>query len=97
MPMRDVGRKPQVADLRLEEDLGLGIAVDEEDPARIPGPARSLARRKMTEPGEQLALVRVRREAADRSDLASDRADLAVQLDLAGARLQMRPSVPSPW
>ncbi len=77
---RDLRREAERLDLRLDRDLRLGIAVDEEDgfrEARRPG---RLAVGEMAQPIEQLGLVRVGGEAADRADLAADLARLAVEL-----------------
>ena len=40
MPVRDVGRETERPDLRLQRDLAFGVAVHEEDAARIAGVAR---------------------------------------------------------
>ena len=50
-----------------------------------------LPSREMAEPGEQLALVGVRAEAADRADLAPHLADLAVELHGRRPGLEVRP------
>src|SRR5690349_2333573 len=63
VPVRDVGREPERAHLRLERDLRLRVAVDEEDAPRITGCARLLAVDEPPEPIEQLALVGMGREA----------------------------------
>ena len=54
-----------------------------------PGSPGRLARREVAEPGEQLGLVGVGAEAADRADLAADLADLAVELDRRRAGLEV--------
>ena len=90
MPVRDVRREPEGPDLGFQGDLRVGVAVDEEDAARIAGVAGPLAVDEATQPGEQLGLVGVGREAADGADLAADLARLAVDPDLGRAGLQVR-------
>src|SRR5262245_60783083 len=91
VPARDVGLEAERAHLRFEGDLGLGVAVDEEDKARKSCLAGSPAAREIGEPGEQLRLVGVGREAADRADLTAHLAILAVDPHARCARLKMRP------
>jgi hypothetical protein len=52
VPVRDEGREAQGPDLRFEHDLRLGIAVDEEHPAREAGVTRTPAAREPLEPVE---------------------------------------------
>src|SRR5262245_36853170 len=72
-PCGPVDIEPERPDLRLQRGLGVGVAVDKEDAARTP-----LRLRQPTDPVEQLVLVGVRREAADRLDLAANIQLLAV-------------------
>src|SRR3954451_4560696 len=90
VPVRDVGGETELADLGFERDLRLRVAMDEEHAARIASVARALAVGEGAEPVEQLALVGVSRETADRTGLAPDLADLTVELDRRGARLEVR-------
>src|SRR5205823_1285241 len=62
-------------------DLGGRVAMDEEDGLREAGGSGCLARGEMAQPGEQLGLVGVGAEPADRADLAAHVARLAVELD----------------
>src|SRR6185295_11641086 len=65
------------------------VAAYDEDASRIARCARLLALHEPPEPIEQLALVGMGGEAADRADLAADPPDLAVELDLLRARLEV--------
>src|SRR5262245_60782560 len=88
-PVRDLRLEVERLDLRLDRDLGLGVAVDEEHASResrCPGP---FAVPEVRQPIEQLALVGVGREPADRPDLATDLAHLAVDPDLRCACLEV--------
>src|SRR6476659_243529 len=89
MPLRHVCLEAERADLRLERDLRLRVAVDEEHLARETGIARPLAGREPPDPVEQLALIGVCGEAGDRADLAADLPDLTVELDRRCTRLEM--------
>src|SRR5436190_13467777 len=94
VPMRNMGGEAELADLRLERELALRIAMDQEDATRVARIARPLAGGEVAEPIEQLALVGVRREPADRTDLAAHAPDLAVELDLGRPGLEVRPERP---
>src|SRR3989442_9611888 len=63
-PRWDARGEAQLLHLRLERSLRRGIAVDDERRPRL--------LREVPKPREELRLVRVRGEAADRADLAAD-------------------------
>src|SRR6185436_18859264 len=88
--MWDVHLEPKRFDLWPDGELRLGVAVDEEDGARIAGGPGLLAGREVAQPVEQLRLVGVRREAADRADAALDLARLPVEADRSRAGLEVR-------
>src|SRR5512138_964554 len=73
------------AHLSLERRLGGRIAVDDEDLLRPPRAAAEAA-----DPLEELALVGVRREPADRADAAAHVARLPIEHDLGRPSLQVR-------
>src|SRR5439155_7983657 len=81
-PCRNRRREAERADLRLESGLRGGIAVDDEGRARFLG--------EVAEPGEELGLVGVRGESADRAHLAVDIEFLPVDPHLFRALLQVR-------
>ena len=95
VPVRDVRREAERLDLGLQGDLGVRVAVDEEDPARI-ARHRPAACPSPNSPSQSSSsrLVGVRREAADRPDLAAHLAGLAVEADLLGPGLQVRAERP---
>src|SRR5688572_12415282 len=94
VPVRDVGGQSERADLGLQGDLRVGIAVDEEHPARVASITRSLALDESAQPAEQLGLVGMGGEAADRADLAAYRPLLPIEPDEFGAGLEVRPERP---
>src|SRR5262245_26061269 len=79
-PVRDVDGESSADDLRGDGELRIRVAMDEEDRLRVARRPRLAAGGEVAEPLEELALVRMRGEAADRLDLAADLPDLAVQL-----------------
>src|SRR5262245_22325074 len=95
-PVRDLRVEAERPDLRLDRDLGIRVAVDEEHPTRVAGVARPLALGEVPQPCEELVLVGVGREAADRSDLTANATLLAVDPDLLGALLEVRAQRPLP-
>ena len=81
--------KPERRDLRRDRGLRIGVAVDDEDASREARVAVPLAD-GTREPVEQLGLVGVRREAADRADLAAHVVQRAVDAHLLRAGLEVR-------
>src|SRR5258705_8679964 len=76
-PVRDVRLEAERLHLRLDRELGLRVTMDQEHAAREAGRARSLPLAEVGQPGEQLALVGVGGEAADRADATANLALLA--------------------
>ena len=76
--------------------LGVRVAVHQEDPARESRIARPPPAAEVGEPVEQLRLIGVGREAADRADLAADLPDRAVDRHRLGTRLEMVAERPDP-
>src|SRR4051812_8733192 len=90
VPVRHVDLEPECLDLRREGGLGLRVTVDQEDGPREAIAARFASRGEAPEPVQELRLVGVGGEAADRADPAADLADLAVEPDRGLPRLEVR-------
>ena len=91
--MRDLRPEAERLDLRFHDDLGFRVAVHEEHGARVAGLARLFPAPEVTDPVEELRLIRVGGEAADRSNAAAHLVDLAVEAMRRGAR----DFVQKPW
>src|SRR5687768_8572049 len=87
VPPRDVRFVAERAHLGLERLLRLGLAVDQEDPPGKAGITRSPALAEGAKPVEELWLVGVGREAADRADPAANVHLPAIDPDPSGAGL----------
>src|SRR6266550_6044957 len=90
-PVGDVRVEAERTHFRFDGDLGLSVAVDEEDASREAGTPLLFALGEVAEPVQQLGLVGMGREAADRADPAAYVAVLAVELDDLHPGLDVRP------